>query len=295
MASTFSLLSMIGVEKMKRCFLIAAMFVFLSGITVLAEAAGENQSKDWPYGPYDKLHRDAVTVDRGSLTQETGEEWLSSFGGIGAVIDAVNEGVLVKQVLSGSPAARADLRAGDVIVEIDGHPAAGLSTSDVVARLRGKPGSIVSLKVRRAADGLVQSMQLKRDIITLPTVFKPSMEETPFHTAVGPSEQNAILPFREAHKALEKAFEYIDAGKVQYKDATVKHDDVEPLSVSYDFDQREKLITVNFRVKSAVRSNYVEHVDGVLSIRLDEQGRLRGQNTGEWHGGVPTKEWKITP
>jgi membrane-associated protease RseP (regulator of RpoE activity) len=285
----------IGVKKMTRCFLTAAMFVVLSGMTGLAEAAGENQSKDWPYGPYDKLHRDSVTVDRGSFTQEMGEEWLSSLGGIGAVIDVVKEGVLVKQVLSGSPAASADLRPGDVIVEIDGHSAAGLSTNDVVARLRGKPGSIVSLKVRRTADGLVQSMQIKRDTITIPTVFKPSMRETPFNTAVGPSEQNAILPFREAHKAVEKAFEYIDAGKVQYKDATVKHDDVEPLSVSYGFAQPGKEITVNFRVKSAVRSNYFEHVDGVLSIHLDEQGRLRGQNTGEWHGGVPTKEWKITP
>jgi hypothetical protein len=45
-----------GVKKMKRYFLVAAMFVLLSGITVLAQAAGEDKSKEWPYGPYDKLH-----------------------------------------------------------------------------------------------------------------------------------------------------------------------------------------------------------------------------------------------
>src|ERR1039458_378699 len=44
------------VEKMKRCFLLVAMFVLLSGMTVLAQAAGEDKSKEWPYGPYDKLH-----------------------------------------------------------------------------------------------------------------------------------------------------------------------------------------------------------------------------------------------
>src|ERR1017187_9066625 len=41
---------------MKRNFLISAMFVSLSGMTVLAQAAGEDKSKEWPYGPYDKLH-----------------------------------------------------------------------------------------------------------------------------------------------------------------------------------------------------------------------------------------------
>ena len=45
-----------GVENMKRYFLAAAMFVLLSGITVLAQAAGEDKSKEWPYGAYDKLH-----------------------------------------------------------------------------------------------------------------------------------------------------------------------------------------------------------------------------------------------
>jgi|ERR1035441_3280960 hypothetical protein len=45
-----------GVENMKRYFLAAAMFLLLSGITVLAQAAGEDKSKEWPYGAYDKLH-----------------------------------------------------------------------------------------------------------------------------------------------------------------------------------------------------------------------------------------------
>jgi hypothetical protein len=48
------------VEKMKRCFLLVAMFVLLSGMTVLAQAAGEDKSKEWPYGPYDKLHGNRV-------------------------------------------------------------------------------------------------------------------------------------------------------------------------------------------------------------------------------------------
>ena len=41
---------------MKRYFLLAAMFVLPSGINVLAQAAGQDKSKEWSYGPYDKLH-----------------------------------------------------------------------------------------------------------------------------------------------------------------------------------------------------------------------------------------------
>jgi membrane-associated protease RseP (regulator of RpoE activity) len=235
-----------------------------------------------------------VAVDGRSLTPEEREEWLSSLGGIGAVIDVVKEGVLVKHVLVGSPAASTDLQAGDVIVEIDGHSAAGLSLKDSVARLRGKPGSIVNLKVHRAA-GSLQIIQVKRDIVKVRTVSKPSMKETPLNKSVEPPEQNAVLPFREPQKALEKAFEYIDGGKVRFKDAAVKHDDVEPLSVSYGFGQEAKRIAVEFRVKSTVSSNYSEYVYGVLSVQLDEQGRLLGQSEGEHHGAVPTKQWKILP
>ncbi len=114
-------------------------------------------------------------------------------------------------------------------------------------------------------------------------------------------EQTPVLRFREAQKALEKAFAYIDAGKVQFKDVTVKHDDVEPLSVSYGFDNREnsalreKMITVDFRVKSTIRSNYAEYVYEDLLVHLDELGRLVGASTGEHQGEVPTKQWKILP
>ena len=44
---------------MERCFLIAVTFVLLSATASLAEDAGKDKLKEWPYGPYDKLHRDA--------------------------------------------------------------------------------------------------------------------------------------------------------------------------------------------------------------------------------------------
>ena len=61
------------IEKMKRYFLISAMFVLLSSLTVLAQAAGEDKSKEWPYGPYDKLQRNSVEVEADRLNIWAGD------------------------------------------------------------------------------------------------------------------------------------------------------------------------------------------------------------------------------
>jgi carboxyl-terminal processing protease len=88
-----------------------------------------------------------------------------SFGGIGIEIDASGGALRVAATIPNTPAARAGLQAGDVIVKIDDEPAAGLPLSEAVARMRGAPGSPVALHVRRA--GLAQDFTLKitRDTI----------------------------------------------------------------------------------------------------------------------------------
>ncbi len=57
------------------------------------------------------------------------------------------------QVISpivGSPADKAGILAGDVIVEIDGEPTRNMKYSDATARIRGKIGETVRLKIERA-------------------------------------------------------------------------------------------------------------------------------------------------
>lgn len=80
------------------------------------------------------------------------------FGGIGCEVD-VRGGVLtVLTPLEGTPAAEAGLRPEDRIIEIDGEPTEGMSLQDAVVRMRGEPGSSVTLMVRRA--GLEDPLEL---------------------------------------------------------------------------------------------------------------------------------------
>ena len=68
------------------------------------------------------------------------------FGGIGADVGRVGGEIRVLGALARSPAARAGLRAGDVITAIDGVATAGLDIDAIIARLRGTPGTEVALE-----------------------------------------------------------------------------------------------------------------------------------------------------
>lgn len=69
-----------------------------------------------------------------------------------------------------SPAARAGLRPGDVIIAIDGKPIEGDSAEAGRVQLRGKPGSEVTLRVVREGEPAPLDLVLKRDVIHLSSV-----------------------------------------------------------------------------------------------------------------------------
>lgn len=71
------------------------------------------------------------------------------YGGIGALIRTKDDFIVIAEPYENSPAAKADLRAGDVVIEIEGKSTKGKTTSDVVKYLKGTPNTAVKLKVLR--------------------------------------------------------------------------------------------------------------------------------------------------
>lgn len=91
------------------------------------------------------------------------------FVGVGIQI-TVREGKLVVITpLTGSPAERAGIEAGDIVLEIDGRSTAGITLDEAVELLRGERGTRVNLKVQHA-DGTIEEITIVRDLIELDPV-----------------------------------------------------------------------------------------------------------------------------
>lgn len=73
------------------------------------------------------------------------------FFGIGIFIDLKDDHLIVVQPIPGTPAARAGLRAGDRIAQIDGVSTEGMALQEAVVRIRGPKGTTVRLMIQRAA------------------------------------------------------------------------------------------------------------------------------------------------
>jgi len=71
------------------------------------------------------------------------------YGGIGALIRQRDGLVVISEPYENSPAAKADLRAGDVVLEVEGRSTKGKTTSDVVKVLKGQPNTPVKLLIKR--------------------------------------------------------------------------------------------------------------------------------------------------
>ncbi|MBA2503350.1 MAG: S41 family peptidase [Pyrinomonadaceae bacterium] len=98
------------------------------------------------------------------------EDQNASFYGIGVSILRHRDGVYVQAVFEGSPAARAGLRWGDRIVEIDGQDAREWTTQQVSKSVRGERGGRVNIRVERASTPAPQYFTLVRDAVPVPAV-----------------------------------------------------------------------------------------------------------------------------
>src|SRR2546428_526863 len=98
------------------------------------------------------------------------EDQASSFYGIGVQILRHDDGVYIQSVVEGTPAARAGLRYGDRIVEVDDKDARDWSSEEVSKNVRGDRGKDVRLKVERAGEEAAVNFKIVRDSVPLPSI-----------------------------------------------------------------------------------------------------------------------------
>jgi carboxyl-terminal processing protease len=100
------------------------------------------------------------------------EDWnvnlTGKFGGLGIVIGMRNDRVTALKVHANTPAEKGGMQVGDQIVEINGQSTEALTLDEAMSRLRGDPGSLVTIGVDRA--GTKIDLPLTRAEIKIPVV-----------------------------------------------------------------------------------------------------------------------------
>jgi carboxyl-terminal processing protease len=126
----------------------------------------------------------------------------SEFSGVGLQVARHPKGLRVEAVYDGSPAKRAGLRAGDVIVAADGHDLAGMSQDASVALVKGPPGSEVRLTWIH--DGHRITKTVSRSTVTVPVVASQLRSDEDCKVGVVRLSQFSSGAHSEVYAALRK-------------------------------------------------------------------------------------------
>jgi carboxyl-terminal processing protease len=90
------------------------------------------------------------------------------YGGIGSMVRNNGTAIIVSEVYKGFPADMAGIKPGDILLKVDGVPLKGFTTEKVSEKLKGNPGTELTVTVSR--DGKETDYLLKREKIIIPPV-----------------------------------------------------------------------------------------------------------------------------
>ncbi|MGO9017231.1 MAG: S41 family peptidase [Syntrophobacteraceae bacterium] len=93
-----------------------------------------------------------------------------NFSGIGAQIKIKEGHIVILAPMDGSPAQRAGLQSGDIILRVNGEDITGLPVEEAVSRIAGKPGTSVTLTIVNPKSGQSREITIVRAEITVRNV-----------------------------------------------------------------------------------------------------------------------------
>jgi carboxyl-terminal processing protease len=96
------------------------------------------------------------------------EDISGKFEGVGMSVHPAKEGLVITDTFAGAPARKAGMRAGDVIIRVDGRSIAGQGINSSTDKIKGAPGTYVNLTVKRGSRTI--TFHVKRAKITVPEV-----------------------------------------------------------------------------------------------------------------------------
>ncbi|AUN94236.1 S41 family peptidase [Pseudazoarcus pumilus] len=108
--------------------------------------------------------------------KELREGTQGEFGGLGIEVGMEDGFVKVVSPIEDTPAFRAGIEAGDLIVKLDDTPVKGMTLSDAVKRMRGKPGTTITLTIMRKGESTPIVERITREVIRVQSVRSKLVE-----------------------------------------------------------------------------------------------------------------------
>lgn len=126
------------------------------------------------------------------------------FGGLGIEVGLEDGFVRVVSPIDDTPAERAGMQAGDLIIRLDDTPVKGLSLNDAVKLMRGKPGSIITLTVIREGEDQPISVDIERAVIKTTSVRSRMLDEDFGYVRISNFQTKTTTDMLKAIKELQK-------------------------------------------------------------------------------------------
>ena len=132
------------------------------------------------------------------------ESATGEYGGLGLEVGSERGMIKVISPIDDSPAARAGIKAGDLIVEVDGAPVRGMAVQKAIDKLRGEKGTSIRLTVlREGEDGPIE-LDITRDIIQLSSVRSRLLEPGYGYVRISQFQVTSGKDFRQALISLKE-------------------------------------------------------------------------------------------
>lgn len=136
--------------------------------------------------------------------EELEESTSGEFGGLGIEVGMEDGFVKVIAPIDDTPAQRAGVMAGDLIIKLGDEPVKGMSLQDAISKMRGEPGTILTLTIMRDGESAPLEIEVERAVIRVTSIRTEVLEPgyvyvriTQFQEETGKQFKDAISRLRE--------------------------------------------------------------------------------------------------